>query len=274
MPHRPWLHSQVSTLTVDILGPLRVRIDGRPVPLTTGRLRSLLVGLAMSANRAVSVHQLTDVVWAERPPADPRRSLQTYATRLRAALGGWRIQTVPAGWLLRAEPDTVDALRFVRLLDAAASAAGPRAERELIVAALALWRGEPFDGVASGWLCHAERPRLVERYLAARERRIDLDIRFGAAREPLIAELEALTAQYPLRESLWVRLMTLLDRGGRPAEALQRYDAVRRQLADELGIDPSPELRRLHARLITGVPAYPPHSRRSVIRRPVRLRSA
>ncbi|MCW6006481.1 winged helix-turn-helix domain-containing protein [Micromonospora sp. CPCC 205371] len=226
--------------------------------LTTGRLRTLLVGLAMSAGRAVSVDQLTRIVWADDLPADPRRSLQTYAARLRRAVGGRCIETVRAGWLLHADPDDVDALRFERLLDAATRAPDPVAERDLLVQALSLWRGEPFDGEESSWLREAERPRLLERYLAARERRIDLDIRDGVAAESLIAELETLTGRYPLRESLWVRLMTLLDGRGRPAEALRRYEIVRERIADELGIDPSLELRALYARLLAGKPANGP----------------
>lgn len=245
----------MSTLSLDCLGPLRVGVDGRPLRLTTGRLRTLLVGLAMSAGRAVSVDQLTQIVWADELPADPRRSLQTYAARLRRAVGGRRIETVRAGWLLHADPDDVDALRFERLLDDATGALDPAVERSLLVQALSLWRGEPFDGEESIWLCHAERPRLLERYLAARERRIDLDIRGGAPTEPLIAELEALTGRYPLRESLWVRLMTLLDSRGRPAEALRRYETVRQRLAADLGTDPSLELRALYARLLAGRPA-------------------
>ncbi|MEJ3745988.1 BTAD domain-containing putative transcriptional regulator [Actinomycetes bacterium KLBMP 9797] len=241
-------------VTVSVLGPFRVVVDGRAVPLTTGRLRTLLSGLAMSAGRAVSMDQLTRVVWGEEPPADPRRSLQTYAVRLRQALGGHGVEAAPEGLLLRAEPDDVDALRFARLLDAAGRTADPAAEKVLLGEALALWRGDPFDGVASDWLHRTEGPRLLERYLTALERRVDLDIRAGAP-EALAAELERLTARHPLRESLWVRLLRVLDRRGRTAEALERYEAVRRRIADELGADPSPELRRLHTELLAGRPA-------------------
>lgn len=242
----------VRTLTVDILGPLRVGVDGRPVRLTTGRLRTMLAGLAVSAGRTVSVERMTAIMWTEKLPADPRRSLQTYAARLRGAVGGRHIESGPAGWSLRVEPDAVDALRFARLLDAAA--VRPEAERELLGRAMTLWRGEPFDGVPSGWFRRVEQPRLAERYLAARERCLDLDVERGAPLEPLIAELEELTGRHPLRESLWVRLMTLLERSGRPAEALQRYEIVRCRIAEELGTDPSPRLRELHARLLAGEP--------------------
>lgn len=229
-------------LTVRVLGPLQVDVDGRAVSLTAGRLRTLLVGLAMSAGRTVSIDQLTDIVWGDRPPADPRRSLQTYAARLRGTLGAWCVETQPTGLRLCADPSTVDALRFVRLLEDTSASR--------LAEALSLWRGDPFDGVHSERLKRTEQPRLVEWYLTGLERHIDINLRDGT-HESLTAELENLTARYPLRESLWVRLLVVLDRRGRPAEAVQRYEAVRRRIADELGTDPSPELQRLHAELLT-----------------------
>lgn len=235
----------MSVLAVRVLGPFQVDVDGQAVRLTAGRLRALLVGLAMSAGRIVSVHELTEIVWGDAPPADPRRSLQTYAARLRSTLGAWCVETHRTGLRLCAEPNDVDALRFVRLLEDTAGARQP-----LLAEALSLWRGEPFAGVSSERLTRTEYPRLVEWYLTGLERHIDLDLRAGA-HESLTAELENLTARYPLRESLWVRLLVVLDRRGRRAEAVQRYEAVRRRLADELGTDPSPELQRLHADLLT-----------------------
>lgn len=228
-------------LTVRVLGPLQIDVDGRPASLTAGRLRTLLVGLAMSAGRTVSLHQLTEIVWGDEPPVDPRRSLQTYAARLRGALGTWCLETHPTGLCLCADPNAVDALRFVRLLE--------NASADSLSEALSLWRGDPFDGVTSERLKRTEHPRLVEWYLTGLERHIDINIRDGA-HESLTAELENLTARYPLRESLWVRLLVVLDRRGRRAEAVQRYEAVRRRIADELGTDPSPELQRLHADLL------------------------
>ncbi|WP_158073535.1 AfsR/SARP family transcriptional regulator [Actinophytocola xanthii] len=236
-------------LAVNVLGPFQVEVEGRPVPLAAGRLRTLLVGLAMSAGRMVSVHQLTEIVWGDKPPVDPRRSLQTYAARLRGALGTPTLETHPTGLRLRADPQDVDALRFVRLLEDAARTTDSGSERAQLAEALSLWRGEPLEDVSSDRLRRTEYPRLVERYLTGFERLIDIDIRNGA-HESLTAELEHLTARYPLRESLWARLLVVLDRRGRPAEAVQRYEDVRRRIADELGTDPSPELQRLHAKLL------------------------
>jgi DNA-binding SARP family transcriptional activator len=236
-------------LTVSVLGPFQVSVDGRAVSLTAGRLRTLLVGLAMSAGRIVSIDQLTEIVWGDDPPADPRRSLQTYAARLRGAFGTWCLETHPTGLRLCADPSDIDASRFVRLLQDASDAADTGMKRSLLAEALSLWRGEPFDGVNSERLKQTEYPRLIEWYLTGLERHIDIDILDGA-HESVTADLENLTARYPLRESLWVRLLVVLDRRGRPAEAVQRYEAVRRRIADELGTDPSPELQRLHAALL------------------------
>ncbi|MGH3682426.1 MAG: AfsR/SARP family transcriptional regulator, partial [Natronosporangium sp.] len=163
-------------LAVRVLGPLEVSVAGRPVGLTTGRLRTVLAVLAMAAGDPVSVDRLSAALWGEDLPGNARRGVQTYLTRLRAAVGADAIGAGPAGYTLHVEPDQVDAVRFVRLLDLAVRATDPPAERALLDQALALWRGSPFDGVASTWLAHSEAPRLQERFLAAVERRADLDL--------------------------------------------------------------------------------------------------
>jgi DNA-binding SARP family transcriptional activator/tetratricopeptide (TPR) repeat protein len=236
-------------LWVGLLGPLEVRVGGRPVVVSAPRLRTLLAVLAISAGRAVSVDRLAISAWGEELPGDVRRTVQTYVTRLRGLLGGGRIGTSSVGYVLHAEPDRVDALRFLRLLDAAGLAPEVARERALLAEALALWRGVPFEDVRSAWLADSESRRLTERYLAAVERRIDLDLADGRARE-LVAELSGLTARHPLRESLWLRLLVALERCGRQAEALERYETIRVRLAEELGADPGPELQRVHADLL------------------------
>jgi DNA-binding SARP family transcriptional activator len=254
-------------LKVGLLGPLEVSAGGRPLELTTGRLRTLLAVLAMSAGEAVSVDRLAAVMWGDELPADARRAVQTYVTRLRGLLGGGLIVTSPDGYLLRATPEQVDALRFLRLLDAAAAAPDASAERELLAEALRLWRGTPFDGMRSDWLEGSEAPRLLERYLSAVERQADLDLADGRAGE-LVGQLRGLTARYPLRESLWVRLLVALARGGRQAEALERYGLVRARLGKELGADPGPDLQRVYADLLAGrAPAAGAGGRRAVVQR-------
>ncbi|WP_168220964.1 AfsR/SARP family transcriptional regulator [Actinomadura sp. WMMA1423] len=237
-------------LSVGLLGPLSVFVDGSPVSLSAGRLRVLLAMLALSAGQVVSVERLATAVWAdERAPGNVRRSVQTYVARLRGALGAEWIGSGPIGYVLHVDPEHVDVLRFVRVLSEASSASGTADERARLVEALDLWRGRPLEGVPSRWLQEAERPWLVERYLAALERRVDLDVRAGRHGE-LVVELSELTARYPLRESLWARLLVALCRSGRQADALARYEEVRARIAAELGTDPHPALKRIHADLL------------------------
>jgi DNA-binding SARP family transcriptional activator/tetratricopeptide (TPR) repeat protein len=242
----------IRVLTVELLGPMRVSVAGRPVELPAGRLRALLAVLAMSAGRTVPTDRLATAVWGADPCGDPRANVRTNIKRLRRALGTGAdlVAARPGGYLLAAEPDHVDALRFGRLLDEAAATPEQGAERSRLAAALALWRGTPFEGLRSDWLEQATAPALLERYLTALERRVDLDLASGSRPDP--AELTELVDRYPLRESLWVRLLRVLDSAGRPAEALERYETIRRRLAEELGADPSPELRQVHADLLAG----------------------
>jgi DNA-binding SARP family transcriptional activator/tetratricopeptide (TPR) repeat protein len=234
---------------IELLGPMRLTVAGRPVEVTAPRVRTLLAALAMAAGESVPIDRLAAAMWDGRLPADTRKAVQLYVVRLRAQLDAGLIETTPAGYLLHAVPDDVDALRFVRVLDVAA--ADPTAERDRLVEALSLWRGMPFEDVGSRWLEVSSAPRLVERYLAGTERRIDLDLSDGRARE-LVAELAELTIRHPLRESLWVRRLMVLDRCGRRAEALALYESVRSRLAEQLGTDPGPELQSVHADLLAG----------------------
>ncbi|UBU18985.1 AfsR/SARP family transcriptional regulator [Nonomuraea gerenzanensis] len=240
-------------LTVGVLGLMEVAVDGRPVPLTTGRLRTLLAVLALSAPAPVSMQRLSEAVWSDAQPRSSRRSLQIYAARLRDALGRERIETRQDGLLLRADPGDVDALRFERTLHRASAERGSPRERPLIQEALALWRGRPFEGVASRWLEEVQAPRLTERYLTALERRAELDILAGRA-DDTVPELAEWVTRHPLRESLCLRLLVALDRCGRQAEALRWYGRIRAAITRELGVEPNRELRRAHADLLAGRP--------------------
>ncbi|MGN9907517.1 BTAD domain-containing putative transcriptional regulator [Phytohabitans sp. LJ34] len=239
-----------NALAVGVLGPLDVRVAGRAVAVTAPMLRGLLAGLALHPGTAVPADQLAAVLWGDDPPADERRSLRTYVNRLRGLLGADLITTVRAGYQLEAEPDQVDAVRFVRLLDAAAQATDRAAERALVGTAVALWRGTPFEDVHSAWLDESETPGLVERYLSGVERLADLDVADGRADET-VAQLRALAERHPLRESLWLRLIVALARCGRRAEALSRYEIIRLHLAEELGVDPGQELQAVHLEMLT-----------------------
>lgn len=236
-------------LTVRLLGPLEVVVGARSVQLTTGRLRTLLAALALSAGRPVTVDQLAVAVWGQDLPVDVRRTVSTYVTRLRTALGTESIVFDPAGYVLRADPEDVDTLRFDRLLDAAAQAVDPVRAAELVDEAVALWRGGPFEGVQSAWLETTEAPRIVDRYLSAVERRADRLVSVRRAAD-LLPQLRELTTRFPLRESLWARLLMALDRCDRPVEALQYYGLIRVRINQELGVDPGPELQRIYRELL------------------------
>ncbi|NEA31243.1 tetratricopeptide repeat protein [Streptomyces sp. SID13031] len=231
------------SLEVRLLGPFEVLVDGQQVAMPAGRLRALLAALAMRATEAVPTDGLIAAVWDDHElPSDARRSLQIAIVRLRALIGAERIETQSGTYMLTCPADCVDGLR---LLGATADAA---AELDLLDV-LSLWRGEPFQGVPSPLLKATAGIRLTEAYLTVFERRIDRDLaegRYGG----LVTELRDLTGKYPLRESLWERLIDVLDRSGRHAEALECYEEVRTRVADELGVDPSPALRALHTGLL------------------------
>ncbi|WP_410591470.1 BTAD domain-containing putative transcriptional regulator [Amycolatopsis sp. lyj-23] len=237
-----------TTIDIRLLGPFQVLVDGSPVLLTSSRQRALLATLALSAGRLVSIDALARGVWGETPPAHIRGSLQTYVMRLRRLCGDDTVVTEPDGYRLVLDPSRVDALRFLRTLDQAA-AAEPGRRRDLLATALDAWGGVPLEGVGSPALAAEWGPLLTERYLFAVEQRIDLDA--GLVPDArLVAELTDLVAQHPLRESLWERLVRALARSGRRAEALARYAGLRALLADELGVEPGEDLRRLHAELL------------------------
>jgi DNA-binding SARP family transcriptional activator len=234
---------------VKVLGPLQVLIAGQNIPVKSTRLRALLAVLAMSVGRSAPPDRLAAAIWGEDFPGDARRAVQLYIARLRGVLGAGTIRTTPTGYELQA--DDVDASRFVQLLEEAASETDVKREIALLQEALRLWRGAPFEGIQAVWLEQVEVPRLVERYLAAVERRIDLEIAAGQSTQ-LVGQLRELTTRYPLRERFWGQLMTTLYRSGRQADALESYQRLYRLLADDLGLPPSAASQELHQQILAG----------------------
>lgn len=237
----------VERIEIGLLGPLEVRVAGRPVDVHRGRTRALLALLASAGGRPVPLETLAERIWGERPPADPRGSVYTTVRRLRRIFGPDAITSSAGGYALSVRPEDVDALSFDQLLDEADRADGDQA-LTLLRTALALWRGEPCLGQTAAWFTDVERPRLTERYLAAVERRVDLESG-GRSQATLVGELTELTRRFPLRESIWLRLIRELAVAGRSPEALAAYESVRRLLADELGADPGAGLQSLYAEL-------------------------
>ncbi|MBP2340227.1 DNA-binding SARP family transcriptional activator/predicted negative regulator of RcsB-dependent stress response [Saccharothrix coeruleofusca] len=244
-----------------LLGPLQVLVDGEPVVVRAGRQRCLLVSLLLRAGSSVSVDQLAEHIWGADPPVRARGTLQTYVMRLRQALGpAVPIRTVPDGYLVDVDPGAVDVTRFERLVERGERerAAGRlEAASALFTEALGLWRGQALVDVPSEVLHRDEVPRLGERRLHAEERRVEVDLELGRHAE-LVPELARLTSEHPLRERLWARLMVALYRSGRQADALAAYRRVSALLAEQLGIDPGDELRRVHQQVLSGAPALDP----------------
>ena len=215
-----------------------------------GRARSLLACLALSPGCPVSLDSLVTCLWGDDgAPLSTRQSLQNLVWRLRGVLGSDAVVADGDTYALRIASDAVDVSRFTGLLHSAAAAEQPEEIRELLTEALDLWRGEPFLGIESESLRRDWTPALTEQHLAAVERRCDIDLDAGRSAE-LVAQLWEWTSRHPLRESLWVRLLTALSGAGREAEALAAYEQVRSLLAERLGADPSAELRELHRRLL------------------------
>ncbi|RDI30166.1 AfsR/SARP family transcriptional regulator [Lentzea flaviverrucosa] len=226
-----------------VLGPLEVLADGEPVFVPAGRSRVLLATLLLRPNRFVSVDELVDRLWDGEPPTADRahKTLQTTVLRLRQALGDAnRVRTTAGGYLVEVAPEELDLLRFRELVRGGDFAS-----------ATELWRGPALANVASDALHREDVPRLEDERVGVLERRIDADLDRGQG-EQLVAELAELVRQHPLRERFWAQRMTALARSGRQAEALESYREITALLADELGVDPSPGLSRLHLALLNG----------------------
>src|SRR5215203_5663885 len=234
-----------------ILGPLEVDVGGDTVPLGGPKQRAVLAHLVLRANQLVPAETLIDQIWPEEPPEKARNVIQTYVSHLRRALGHDRIESRGPGYRLRLDPSEFDAARFDALMRDAKKTLpmDPNVAVATLEDALALWRGPALADLADQSSLLAEAARLDELHLEAQETRIEGLLAAGVQAQT-IAELEALIAQHPWRESLWGLLMLAFYREGRQAEALRCYQRVREILADELGIDPSPELVRLHQRVL------------------------
>jgi DNA-binding SARP family transcriptional activator len=239
-----------------LLGPLMVKSGETLISIPAARQRVLLAALLVSVNRVVSADELADTLWGDCPPPTARVTVQNYVKRLRRALGDTGhslIATRPGGYLLRVGVEELDITRFEALQGQARDAAR-RGEWSLASArlhrALALWRGRPLADVPCDRLAVREVPRLGELRLQALEARVDADLRLGLHDE-LLAELAQLVAAHPLRERLQAQLMLALYRAGRQGDALAAYRQARQVLVRQLGVEPGPELRRLHQQILT-----------------------
>jgi predicted ATPase/DNA-binding SARP family transcriptional activator len=253
-------------LTVGVLGPLEVRRDGRPLPVPSGKTSEVLVRLALDAGRPVSAERLIEDLWGEAAAATGRNTLQSKVSQLRRALGDPALVGAGhGGYTLELDPGGVDALR-VAAMAAAASAArragDPGAALEAAAEALGLFRGEVLAGAGDGdWLL-PHRRSLEELRLGLLEDRAAAQVELGGGGD-LVAELEGLLEQHPLREGMWASYVTALYRAGRQADALAACRRVRRLLVTELGVEPGPALRELERQVLRQSAALDPAAGRA-----------
>lgn len=232
------------------LGPITVELDGLEAKLGGLRQQMVLAVLLRSANRVVSQDNLIDSVWAGEPPEAARATVQSYIYNLRRVLGSDAILRRGDGYLIEVDASTFDVLAFEKSVEAGAELlrTEPVSARATLVAGLDLWFGNAYGGVDHPEL-DAEIRRLGEMRVTAIETRIEADLALGRAGE-LVAELESLVRDHPLRERFRGQLMLALYRSGRQAESLRAFQSARAHLVDQLGIEPGTELEDLEARIL------------------------
>ncbi|MFI6536364.1 BTAD domain-containing putative transcriptional regulator [Nonomuraea sp. NPDC050547] len=233
-----------------VLGPLEVwAATGEPLTVREAKVRLLLAGLLVHRGRPVSADRLVEELWGERPPRDALAALRVKVSQLRGALADRdAIKFHAAGYVLDVPAEAVDAERFQALL--AAPAPDARTRADALVQALALWRGPAFAGQSDHDVVRPAAAKLEEQRLSALEELAEVRLTLG---EPV--EVADLVAEHPLRERLRAAHMRALYRQGRQSESLAAYADLRERLAEELGLDPSPELADLHARILRQDPA-------------------
>jgi DNA-binding SARP family transcriptional activator len=251
--------TRLPDLRFGILGSLEARRGNEAVSLGGPKQRSLLALLLLHANTPISADRLISQLWGEGARPREVNALQVQVSRLRRRLAGPADDASPSGlvtgmfgYLLRLEPERLDAREFERLLGDGRRAlhdGDPRRAAERLREALHLWRGPALADVANESFAQDEIRRLEELRLDAQEARIDADLALARHGE-VIAELDQLIAQHPHRERQHGQLMVALYRSGRQVDALAVYHRARQMLATELGLAPSPHLRHLERAIL------------------------
>jgi DNA-binding SARP family transcriptional activator len=241
-----------------ILGPLDAVEDGRSIDLGPPQQRALVALLLVHANRVVTTDRIMVELWGD-DAAGKENALWVYVSRLRSTFEPARVDrgqssillTRDHGYVLSVDPGAVDAVRFER-----AAAEGkslikddPGTASQVLARGLELWRGSALEGLSEYEFAQVEIARLEELRVAALGDRIEADLREGKS-GALVGELESLCSLHPLRESFVGQLMLAHYHSGRPADALRAFDRFRRHVGEELGIEPSPELRRLEEQVL------------------------
>src|SRR6201991_886343 len=240
--------STLRAVELGVLGPLQVRRDGAPVMIPGAKPRAILTMLGLHGGSVVSAETLIELLWGDDPPRTAAKALQTHISLLRRTLGDGFVLTAGTGWTLA--ESGVDAARYraaARLGRDAAATGDTSQAVSRFEEALALWRGIP--ELPDGRRGTSEKTRWIEGHAALVEDRADALLVTGRAAE-IVGELEAAVSDAPLRERRWGQLMLALYRVGRQGDALGAYQRARTLLANELGVDPGPELRRLETAIV------------------------
>jgi DNA-binding SARP family transcriptional activator/DNA-binding beta-propeller fold protein YncE len=277
-------------LAFSLLGPVEAISDTGPLELGGPQQRALLALLLLRANEVVPRDRLIDELWGDAPPATARETVKVYVGRLRKILdqngAPERLVTRNGSYMLQIDPEELDIARFQRLAEEGSRTLAdgdPATAASVLREALALWRGPPLVDVAEAPFAPAEQSRLEELRLAAVEDRIDADLAL-ARTSALVPELRKLIRDHPYRERFHRQLMLALYGSGRQAEALAAFQDARTMFVEQLGIEPSNELRRLERAILTHDPALETHVRaergaaappgRRRLRRPLALGAA
>ncbi|MCX5583179.1 AfsR/SARP family transcriptional regulator [Streptomyces erythrochromogenes] len=246
------------SMHVRVLGPVELITDsGDPLRVATGKRRVILSLLALEANRVVPLDRLVDLLWEGGPPKHARTIVHGHISALRQLFSpDMSIETRPPGYVLAVEADRVDAHRFSQLLQTAAEQDEDAEAIGLLREALALWRGQALPDLAGTSAWHDLTTPWEEARLDAWESLAERLRRIGRPSEAVAGLREAL-GLHPLREGLAAQLMACLHAAGRQVDALEVYEAVRRRLAEELGLDPGAKLRQTHAAVLRSSTASP-----------------
>lgn len=245
------------TVEFRLLGEVEAAVDGTPVTIGFAQLRCLLAVLLVEANHVVSIDQLLDRAWRpHRLPRHPRGAVHQRIALVRKALAtvpGVAVTTHPAGYRLVVDPQLVDLHRFRTLGEQARARGHDDHAVTSFAQALGLWRGDPLAGVTDTAWVGSVRTTLLQQRHAVELDLTDIQLRRGQ-HAGLLAELSDRVERHPLDERLAGQFLLALYRSGRQADALARYDQLRRDLADELGVHPSPPLRQLYQRILHAAP--------------------